>query len=166
MAYYRINRYVGLEGIILADSNAPVSDTDIISTLAKAFRLNLKEIFVPILQAKSFLASRPNVIPQIESSLCKFDLGSGPGVVDGLKIIGGLVAAAEGLSIFANAAQVGTAVVVIAGVSVSAAMATLIGLGLAVLGAWLLYKGVQAMWPYLRQRLMDNIGDELKLLGG
>lgn len=143
----------------MPQSDVPASESRVIFAVAKAFRIDPEDISLPILQAKSFVAGRLSVLSQIGSSLSAGDIESRPGMLNILKTIGGLVAVVEGLSIYAGAAQVGAAVATVCGVTVAASTGILIGVGVAVLGAYLLYKGLEALWPTIRKRLEEELGD-------
>lgn len=142
-------------------NDEPVAENHIISAFSRFINVEESDILVPIMSAKSFLSNKAGVMGRIDDTLDNADLSSGPGLIDSLKIIGGVVGVAEGLSIFANATRVGAVVVEVFGLgAVSAGMGALIGLGVAVLGAYLLYKGVQALWPHIRRRLQREMGSE------
>lgn len=144
-------------------SDAPVSESAVVTSFAKAFRLDPDQLYVPILQARSFIAGRLTMLPRIGSSLESADLESGPGLVECLKVLGGLVMVSEGLSVLTQAGAAGVAVASLLGVTVSAGTGILIGMGLFLLGAYLLYKGVQALWPFIRRRLQAELGLSLNL---
>ncbi|WDF73076.1 hypothetical protein [Novosphingobium sp. KACC 22771] len=142
-------------------NDEPVAQGHIISAFSRFMNVEESDIFVPIMSAKSFLSNRANLIGSIDNTLDNADLSSGPGLIDSLKIIGGVIGVAEGLSIFANASRIGVVVVEVFGLgTVSAGLAAVIGLGAAVLGAYFLYKGIQALWPHIRRRLERDLGSE------
>ena len=63
--------------------------------------------------------------------MTRADRGSGPGLLEGLKLLGGLVMAVEGFSIAAHAASIGQGVVAVLGIgTVSGGTALLIGVAL------------------------------------
>jgi len=139
-------------------ASMPAAESQIIQTLASTFNVSFDDLSTPVLKAKSFLSSSTR-LNQANDILVRADLGSGPGILDALKLLGGLYMGVEGVLIVANAGQLGVVVVEVLGlVTVSASTATLIGLGLAVLGGYLLYKGLQAMWPVIQRKLRNEFG--------
>lgn len=142
----------------MPQSDEPVAERHIIAALAQSVKLNVNDLYTPVLAAKSFLSGSGRRLMRVEQIVTRSSHDSGPGFIDALRVIGGLIGVAEGISIAANAATIGTTVVQILGIAVPAAAATLIGIGLILLGGYFLVKGVQALWPFIRKRLEDEMG--------
>ncbi len=148
----------------MVNTNEPATERRVISALANALKLKIDDVFVPVMQARSFLSGSANRMARVEDIATKADMGSGPGIIEGLKFLGGLFLAAEGFSIASNAAAIGSGVVAVLGLTVPAAIAALIGIGVFALGAFLLIKGVQVLWPFIKQRLESELGAEWRSL--
>lgn len=144
----------------MSNKNEPAAESQVISALARAFHLKSEDILVPVLQAKSLLMGSRSHLAEVETSISEADVSSGPGMLDMLKAMGGIVMLAEGISIAGNATKIGVAVVSVLGVTVSPAVAAVVAVGLIVIGGYLAIKGIQALWPFIRERLMREFGED------
>lgn len=147
----------------MTTSNLPAADSQILATFANLLDVSCEAVSTSVLQAKSALANS-STLQKVGAVLDKLTWQN---FIASLKIVGGIVALAEGLSILGNAAALGSAAVQIAGLGAMApAMAAIIGVGAAVLGAYLLYKGLDVLRPIVTARLRSEFGSAWDVLWG
>lgn len=147
----------------MAAANLPAAESQIVTTLAKLFDLTFDDLCAPVLKAKSFLASSA-AFGKVEGALGQLTWSN---VAASLKVLAGIYMSVEGVLIIGNAGKLGIAVVEVIGIgAVTPAAAALIGIGLAVLGGYLLLKGLVVLAPMVKERMRREFGSAWDVLFG
>lgn len=145
----------------MATANLPAAESQIVATLGKVFGLSFDDLCAPVLKAKSFLLNSA-AFARVDAVLGKLTWSN---IVASLKLLAGIYMSVEGVLIVGNAARLGIAVVEVAGLgAVTPAVAAVIGLGLAVLGGYLLLKGLEVLAPIVTERLRSEFGSPWDML--